>query len=70
MDNGLEDDEVVDKAFDLFVDGEMSEKAAKELGIEVTDSGNASCPEDDCDGTLQPSDDCAVCDVCFFSPCS
>ena len=70
MDNGLEDDEVADKAFDLFVDGEMSEKAATELGIEVTDSGNASCPKDDCDGTLQPTDDCSMCDECFFSPCS
>lgn len=70
MDNGLDDTEVADKAYDLFVEGEMSEKAAKQLGIEVTDSGNASCPEEDCDGTLQPSDDCAVCDVCFFSPCA
>jgi len=26
--------------------------------------------EDDCDGDLVPSDDCSVCNVCFYSPCS
>lgn len=68
MDNSLEDDEAKEEALDLFLSGEISEKAAQQLGVTVEGDG-ASCPEDDCEGTLQPTDDCAVCDMCFYSPC-
>ena len=72
MDNGLEDEgEGVsnEKAIDLFLSGEISEDAARQLGVNV-EGESASCPKDDCDGTLAPTDDCSMCDECFFSPCS
>jgi adenosylcobalamin-dependent ribonucleoside-diphosphate reductase len=71
MDNGLDDDEDVDEdLLKLYLQGEISETAAEKIGIEVEDGGAAGCPKDDCDGTLQPTDDCSMCDECFHSPCA
>jgi hypothetical protein len=58
-----------DQAFDLFLSGEISEKAAQELGV-VVEGESAECPQDDCEGTLQPTDDCSMCDECYYSPCN
>jgi ribonucleoside-diphosphate reductase alpha chain len=70
MDNGLENGgEVNETALDLFLSGEISEKAAQELGV-VIEGESAECPKDDCDGTLQPTDDCSMCDECYYSPCN
>lgn len=46
----------------------MTDEEAAAVGIEVGSGGAAMCPEDDCDGTLEPTDDCAMCSECFFSP--
>jgi ribonucleoside-diphosphate reductase alpha chain len=72
LDNELDedDDEATETAYDLYLSGEISETAARQLGVTVTDDGATDCPQKDCDGTLQPTDDCAMCDECFFSPCS
>lgn len=71
MDNRLDEESGIseEEVLDLYVDGEMSEEAARELGVEI-DDGEAACTEEGCDGTLQPTDDCAMCDECFYSPCS
>lgn len=41
----------------------MSDQEAVALGIEFG-SGEA-----DCDGTLEKTDDCSMCDESFYSPC-
>jgi ribonucleoside-diphosphate reductase alpha chain len=70
MDNGLDEDERVDEtALDLYLSGDIDEKAARELGIEVGEDDGVTCP--DCgDGELETTDDCSVCPECFFSPCA
>jgi len=70
MDNSLDEGgELNETALDLFLSGEISEKAAQELGVSV-EGDSADCPQEDCDGTLQPTDDCSMCDECFYSPCA
>lgn len=46
----------------------MSDQEAMAPGIEVG-SGEVDCPQDDCDGTLEETDDCSMCDEYFYSPC-
>jgi len=71
MDNGLDEDEDVDEELlDLYTRGQISDEAAVEIGLIENEGDGADCPEDDCEGTLVPSDDCSVCNVCFFSPCA
>jgi ribonucleoside-diphosphate reductase alpha chain len=69
LDNELEGDDVNETAYDLYLSGEINKEAAKKLGVEVQTGGSTACPNPDCDGTLEPTDDCAMCDECFESPC-
>lgn len=55
---------------DILDDEEASEKTARQIGIDVEESGDAPCPEEGCDSTLEPADDCAMCNTCFGSACS
>lgn len=70
MDNSLDGEERDEEVLDLYTRGEISDTAAVELGVVDEEGEGATCPKEDCDGTLEPSDDCSVCDVCFYSPCS
>jgi ribonucleoside-diphosphate reductase alpha chain len=70
MDNGLDEEETDEQLLDLYTQGQISDSAAVELGIVESEGAGVDCPEDDCDGTLIPSDDCSVCNECFYSPCS
>lgn len=72
MDNSLDGEDSDDELLDLYLQGELSEAAARQLGIVNEDdeeSDTITCP--DCgDGELEKTDDCAVCSECFFSPCN
>jgi ribonucleoside-diphosphate reductase alpha chain len=71
MDNGLDGEvETDEELLNLYTQGQISDSAAVELGIVEYEGAGVECPEEDCDGTLIPSDDCSVCNECFYSPCS
>lgn len=55
---------------DRYLAGEMSDTAAKELDGFVRQDGGAACPENDSDGTVQPTEDCAMWAECFHSQCA
>jgi len=72
VDNKLDDGgDRDDDLLELYLKGEVSEKAALRLGIvseEDAGSDTLTCPE--CgDGELEKTDDCAVCPECWYSPC-
>ncbi|UBF20118.1 class II ribonucleotide reductase [Halorubrum virus HRTV-26] len=72
VDNNLDDEgDRDDDLLELYLKGEVSEKAAVQLGIVGEDdvgSDTLTCPE--CgDGELEKTDDCAVCPECWYSPC-
>jgi ribonucleoside-diphosphate reductase alpha chain len=74
LDNKIDEDDdsnAADDLLELYLKGEVSEKAALQLGIVAEgekDSNSIACPE--CGvGKLEKTDDCAVCPECWYSPC-
>lgn len=73
-DNNLDEDEgiegLIETAERLYLNEEISDKAAAQLGLIEIDDGEVVC--EDCGNTWEASDDgsCPVCPECFHSPCA